>query len=51
MIGPRSRQALGSEAEPRYQNTGAVMTMPDLLKRPAALEIDVDGEGRISGLF
>ncbi len=31
--------------------TGDVMTMPGLPKRPAAEQIDVDAEGRISGLF
>lgn len=31
--------------------TGAVMTMPGLPKVPAAENIDVDAEGRISGLF
>lgn len=31
--------------------TGAVMTMPGLPKSPAALRIDVDGEGNITGLF
>jgi len=31
--------------------TGAVMTMPGLPKRPAAESIDVDGAGRIVGLF
>jgi len=31
--------------------TGKVMTMPGLPRRPAALDIDVDGEGAISGLF
>ncbi len=31
--------------------TGSIMTMPGLPKRPAALSIDVDGEGNISGLF
>lgn len=31
--------------------TGKVMTMPGLPRRPAALDIDVDGEGTISGLF
>ena len=31
--------------------TGAVMTMPGLPKKPAALEIDVDNEGVITGLF
>jgi formate--tetrahydrofolate ligase len=31
--------------------TGKIMTMPGLPKRPAALDIDVDDSGRISGLF
>lgn len=31
--------------------TGDIMTMPGLTKKPAALSIDVDGEGHISGLF
>ncbi len=31
--------------------TGAVMTMPGLPKKPAALSIDIDEKGRISGLF
>jgi len=31
--------------------TGKIMTMPGLPRRPAALDIDVDGSGRISGLF
>ena len=31
--------------------TGNVMTMPGLTKTPAALEIDVDSEGEIIGLF
>ena len=31
--------------------TGAVMTMPGLPKKPAAFGIDVDGDGRITGLF
>ena len=31
--------------------TGKVMTMPGLAKRPAALNIDVDEAGNISGLF
>ena len=31
--------------------TGAVMTMPGLPKTPAAFSIDVDEDGRISGLF
>ena len=31
--------------------TGAVMTMPGLPKKPAAYEIDVSEEGRITGLF
>ena len=31
--------------------TGEIMTMPGLPKVPAAEAIDVDGEGRITGLF
>lgn len=31
--------------------TGAIMTMPGLPKKPAAFNIDVDEEGRITGLF
>ncbi|MDU4959655.1 MAG: formate--tetrahydrofolate ligase [Sporomusaceae bacterium] len=31
--------------------TGDIMTMPGLPKRPAAENIDIDGDGRISGLF
>ena len=31
--------------------TGDILTMPGLPKSPAAERIDVDGEGRISGLF
>ena len=31
--------------------TGDIMTMPGLPKKPAAETIDVDGSGRISGLF
>jgi len=31
--------------------TGEIMTMPGLPKRPAALEIDVDEKGSITGLF
>lgn len=31
--------------------TGTVMTMPGLPKKPAAYQIDVDGEGVITGLF
>ena len=31
--------------------TGAIMTMPGLPKKPAALSIDIDEKGRISGLF
>ena len=30
---------------------GSIMTMPGLPKRPAAVNIDVDDEGRITGLF
>jgi len=31
--------------------TGEVMTMPGLPARPAAVDIDIDAEGRITGLF
>lgn len=31
--------------------TGAIMTMPGLPKKPAALSIDVDVDGKITGLF
>lgn len=31
--------------------TGDIMTMPGLPKRPAALDIDIDESGRITGLF
>lgn len=31
--------------------TGDIMTMPGLPKRPAAEGIDVDEDGRITGLF
>lgn len=31
--------------------TGAIMTMPGLPKAPAALKIDVDNDGKITGLF
>ena len=31
--------------------TGEVMTMPGLPKVPAAEKIDVDSEGKITGLF
>lgn len=31
--------------------TGDIMTMPGLPKRPAAQDIDIDAEGRITGLF
>ena len=30
---------------------GDVMTMPGLPKEPAAMRIDIDAEGRVSGLF
>ncbi len=30
---------------------GSIMTMPGLPKKPAAVNIDVDADGRISGLF
>ena len=31
--------------------TGAIVTMPGLPKRPAAFDIDVNEEGKITGLF
>ena len=31
--------------------TGKVLTMPGLPKRPAALNMDIDENGQISGLF
>ena len=31
--------------------TGAIMTMPGLPKKPAALSIDIDASGKITGLF
>lgn len=31
--------------------TGTIMTMPGLPKRPAAMNMDIDAEGRITGLF
>ncbi len=31
--------------------TGSIMTMPGLPKRPAACSIDVDADGKVSGLF
>jgi len=31
--------------------TGTIMTMPGLPKKPAAVDIDIDAEGRITGLF
>ena len=31
--------------------TGSVMTMPGLSKTPAAYNIDVDEDGKITGLF
>ena len=31
--------------------TGAIMTMPGLPKKPAALSIDIDEKGKITGLF
>jgi len=31
--------------------TGSIMTMPGLPKKPAALSIDIDEKGRITGLF
>jgi formate--tetrahydrofolate ligase len=31
--------------------TGAIMTMPGLPRHPAAMDMDIDNEGRITGLF
>ena len=31
--------------------TGSIMTMPGLPRQPAALSIDIDSQGSISGLF
>ena len=31
--------------------TGSVMTMPGLPKKPAAEQIDIDGNGTVTGLF
>ena len=31
--------------------TGKVLTMPGLPKHPAALDIDIDSKGEITGLF
>nr|HPJ80715.1 formate--tetrahydrofolate ligase [Saccharofermentans sp.] len=31
--------------------TGAIVTMPGLPPRPAAMDIDIDANGTISGLF
>ncbi|MDP4126413.1 MAG: formate--tetrahydrofolate ligase, partial [Bacillota bacterium] len=31
--------------------TGAIMTMPGLPKRPAAMRMDIDADGTITGLF
>jgi formate--tetrahydrofolate ligase len=31
--------------------TGSIMTMPGLPKRPATVDIDIDVEGKITGLF
>jgi formate--tetrahydrofolate ligase len=31
--------------------TGKIMTMPGLPRRPAALDIDLDADGNITGLF
>lgn len=31
--------------------TGSILTMPGLPKHPAAVDIDVDDDGRITGLF
>ena len=30
---------------------GSIMTMPGLPKHPAAMDIDVDADGKITGLF
>ncbi|MBQ8137420.1 MAG: formate--tetrahydrofolate ligase, partial [Clostridia bacterium] len=30
---------------------GSVLTMPGLPKKPAAESIDIDGDGKISGMF
>ena len=51
-----SRSASGKLMCPRARAlwvvlTGAVMTMPGLPKTPAAFRIDVDEDGRITGLF
>ena len=31
--------------------TGEIMTMPGLPKRPAAQDIDIDADGKVTGLF
>jgi formate--tetrahydrofolate ligase len=31
--------------------TGSLMTMPGLPKQPAALRMDLDDEGQVTGLF
>ena len=31
--------------------TGSIMTMPGLPKKPAAMNIDIDKDGTITGLF
>ena len=31
--------------------TGSIMTMPGLPKKPATVDIDIDADGRITGLF
>ena len=31
--------------------TGSIVTMPGLPKHPAAFDIDVDADGKITGLF
>ncbi len=42
---------LSAGAEFMVVLTGAIMTMPGLPKAPAAIRIDVDDDGNISGLF
>ena len=42
---------LSAGAEFMVVLTGAIMTMPGLPKAPAAIRIDVDDEGNITGLF
>jgi formate--tetrahydrofolate ligase len=31
--------------------TGSILTMPGLIKQPSALQIDIDVQGAIKGLF